>query len=151
MKFFYELSNIENKIILVEYDLFFNPEYKKYFHFVIDDIVQENKLQSVINEMKKRDNTLIIYVDIYNDFFDSKGNLSIYSDSLWIKTELNLQEIQEFFIGEYDIEPSDIEFAVKLEDYNYSDIMILHKTGIKDTKEILKEKDMQLVKTLYWD
>lgn len=151
MKLFYELSKMENKIILVEYDLFFNHKYKKYFHFVIDDIIQENKLKSIINEMKKKDKDLILYVDIYNDLFDSKGNLSIYSDSLWIKTELNLQQIQQCFIGKYDVEPSDIESVIKLDEYNYSDIIILNEKGIKDVKDILDENDMKSVKRLYWD
>ncbi len=119
-------NKVVDKFLLVEYDLFFDNSVNEYCKFVIDDYKELKKLNNIILKIKDIDKSSKIYVNTYElDFINEK--IFIYTDTLWINTIINLEDILKLFKNTISIEPSNISLLIdKNKDiYEIPDIVIL--------------------------
>lgn len=140
--------------ILIEYDLYFNEDLGKFNRFSIDDQKDIKILMLVINELKRLDEAMDIYVLAYSyETIDYKGNKSIYADCLWLNTTISVDVIDKMFEGYKGIQPSSISDLREMEEYNQEHFYLFNSIGnVIDLKSIQSSKhEFDNVKILYWD
>ncbi len=144
-------KEVADKSILVEYELFFKNIIEKNCKFVLDDIVQLEKLNNVILKIKEKDIDSEIYVNTYGiDFMDEE--VCIYADTLWINTVIDLEEILGFFKYFQDIEPSDIILLSEPEMIDgMVELVVLTDCEVENYESFIKKRELSKIKSLYWD
>ncbi|WP_077611727.1 hypothetical protein [Clostridium sp. Marseille-P2415] len=140
--------------ILIEYDLFFNEDLGRFNRFSIDDQKDIKILMIIINELKRLDEAMDLYVLAYSyETIDYKGNNSIYADCLWLNTTTSVDVIDKMFEGYKSIQPSSISDLKEMEEYNQEHFYLFKSTGdvidLKNSQSSMHEFDN--VKILYWD
>jgi len=140
--------------ILIEYDLFFNEDFGRFNRFSIDDQKDIKILMLIINELKRLDEAMDIYVLAYSyETIDYKGNNSIYADCLWLNTTTSVEVIDKMFEGYKSIQPSSISDLKEMEEYNQEHFYLFKSNGdvidLKNSQSSMYEFDN--VNILYWD
>ncbi|MBD5088428.1 MAG: hypothetical protein HDT30_06385 [Clostridiales bacterium] len=155
MNFIEVITKYQDKIlddgVLIEYNLFFSNLYKKYCRFAIDEKEEIEKLNDVIKKIRESDKNAEIYVCTYGiDFMDD--GIYIYADTLWINTTIDLEKIYTYFENYREVEPSDI--VLLSEDEMIDGIMTLvfsSNGNVEDYKAFIQKKELNKIKSLYWD
>lgn len=141
-----------NDAVLVDYDVFFNKNSRKYNSFSLDDEDLPN-LHRFIMTMKAYDPTCKIYVLTYGyELTYTNGEKYTYADQLWIDTNLTICKIKDLVSTMGLTEPSAIRYFKDCDEIEYDRIYLISQSqnGEAVISEIEKEKANQIV-TLYWD
>ena len=118
-------KEIANDNILIEYNLFFANVVKQDCKFVLDDST----------EIKELDNKLFIY-----------------ADTLWINTIIEIKEISHLFKKNLNIEPSDIASLAENETIDGVVALVVLEDGkVESYKSFIKKRELDKIKSLYWD
>lgn len=144
-------KEIGNDNILIEYNLFFANVVKQDCKFVFDDCTEIRELNDIILTIKGIDKNAEIYVNTYGiSCLDNK--IFIYADTLWINTIIETKEISELFKKNTNIEPSDI---VLLDEDEIIDgvvaLVVLADSKVESYKSFIKKRELDKIKSLYWD
>lgn len=144
-------SEILNNGILIEYDLFFKHFIKKYCRFVIDSDEELEELNDVVFRIKRKDSNAEIFVNTYGiDFTDEP--ISVYADTLWINTIIELEEIFDLFRNFPRVEPSDILSLKEDETIDGAvGIVVMPDDKVEDYKSFINKRQINKIKSLYWD
>ncbi len=156
MKLLNLIKNVQiptDNYILIECDLYFNEDLGKYNKFSIDNQKDIEKLKFVINEIKRSDEAMDIYVLGYSyETIDYKGIKSMYADCLWLNTTTSVDAINKMFEGHKSIQPSSISDLKEMEEYNQEHFYLFKNTGnVIDLKNICSKQEFDYVKILHWD
>ena len=149
------LKRYQNKIldsgILIEYSLFFDKENKDYCKFAIDEENELNELNNLILKLREKDIAAEIYVNTYNINF-AKENIYIYADTLWVNSKLDVKEICNLFRYFQNVEPSDITSLD--EDVTIDGeiaLVVSTESIVEDYRLFIEKRQLNLIKSLYWD
>lgn len=142
---------ILDKIFLIEYNLFFNESVEQYCKFALDENSQLKELHNIILYIKKIDKNSEFYLNTYNiNFVDEK--LFIYSDTLWINTTIEIDEISMIFDNFKGVQPSSIDLLIEDELLSQMvEFVISSNNKIEDYNLFIESRDLNKIKTLYWD
>lgn len=138
--------------ILAEYHFFFanvGDEEK----FVLDRDKEFDQLNNIILRIEKLDNHAEIYVNV-NRSYGTNNDCSIYADTLWIDTIIELEEIEKLFHRNtaIDIEPSDIVLLKDNEKIDGTiDFVILADGQVESFISFIGRKNFETMKSIYWD
>ncbi len=139
---------ILDKILLIEYNLFFNKNVEQYCRFALDE---NSELNNIILYIKDIDKNAEFYLNTYYVSLEDE-KLFIYSDTLWINTTIEIDEISMIFDNFKGIEPSSIDLLIKDEFLSQMvDIVISSNDKIEDYNLFIESRDLNKIKTLYWD
>ncbi len=144
-------DEISNDSILIEYNLFFSEDVKKYCKFVIDEYEELEKLNNVLLKLKELDKDIEIYVCTYGvDFIESE--IHIYGDTLWINTKTELEKIYECFRNCRIVEPSDIVMLCENEGIDGTVALAFSMEGkVENYTSFIEKRQINKIKSLYWD
>lgn len=155
MNFIEVVRKYQDKIlddgVLIEYNLFFNNLYEEYCRFSIDEHEELEKINDVILKIKESDKNAEIYVCTYGiDFMDDE--IYIYGDTLWIDTIIDLEKIYTYFENSREVEPSDIVLLSEDEMIDGIVALVFTSNGnVEDYKSFIEKKELNKIKSLYWD
>lgn len=144
-------KEIADDNILIEYNLFFANVAKQDCKFVLDDSTEIKELDNIILTIKGIDRNAEIYVNTYGiSYLDNK--LFIYADTLWINTIIEIKEISHLFKKNPNIEPSDIASLAENETIDGVVALVVLEDGkVESYKSFIKKRELDKIKSLYWD
>ncbi|MDE6434661.1 MAG: hypothetical protein K2L07_10600 [Lachnospiraceae bacterium] len=142
-------KKISNDSLLIEYKLFFDNIAKGYCRFAIDECDELEQLNDIILKIKEKDKNAQIYVCTYGvDYMDN--GIHIYGDTLWIDTIIDIEKMYGFFKNSREIEPSDIAlFDEAIDGIVY--LVISADGKVEDYKSFIENRQLDKIKSLYWD
>lgn len=144
-------SKISGGGILIEYNLFFMNLDKGLCRFAIDDNEELKELNNAILEIIKKDVNVEIFVSTYGVNL-KKEIMYIYGDTLWINTNIGIEELINLFRNYSKVEPSDI--ALLKEDETIDGIVesvVLADGEVEDYESFINRRQISKIKSLYWD
>lgn len=143
-------NKIKDKTFLVEYDLFFDINSRDFCKFAIDDSKELKELDDTILRIKEIDKSVEIYVNTYEIIFIDK-KLFIYSDTLWINTEISLEDINKIFKNT-EIEPGYIDLLSDvINNEEDVELVISSINKIEDYDLFINKRQLSKIKSLYWN
>lgn len=144
-------KEIANDNILIEYNLFFANVAKQDCKFVLDDSTEIKELDNIILTIKGIDRNAEIYVNAYG-ISNLDNKLFIYADTLWINTIIEIKEISHLFKKNLNIEPSDIASLAENETIDGVVALVVLEDGkVESYKSFIKKRELDKIKSLYWD
>ena len=141
-----------NDDVLVEFDDYFDKEYRDYNIFSLDeeDILA---LRNFAEQIRYMDSDSTIYVCTYGyEITNRKGEKSTYADTLWIDTVLPVSKIEELIKESGVAEPSEISFVKNSAEYGNGNIWLV--TQDEQSSQIIELTDCKQIghmAMLYWD
>ena len=137
----------KEKGFLVQQDLFFDKTLQENCRFVLDEPETMQMLHNFLDKIKIMDKTAQVYVSTY-PLYNEQEKPFLYADTLWIDTEVSLEEIAQYFADCRVIEPSSID-AVTREEIQEIDFVFTEK--VMGCKKFFQKKNLERIKSLYWD
>jgi hypothetical protein len=92
-----------------------------------------------------------VYVSTYGIDL-AKNNISIYADTVLIHSIISIEELYYFFKEYPKIEPSDIELLIDDEIIDeVAEVVVLKEYGLENYKSFIQKRQLNIIKSLYWD
>lgn len=141
-----------NDDVLVEFDDYFDNEYRDYNIFSLDE-EDTLTLRNFVEQIRHMDSDSTIYVCTYGyEITNSKGEKSTYADTLWIDTVLPVSKIEELIKESGVAEPSDISFVKDSAEYGNGNIwLVTQNEQSPQIIELTNCKQIDHMTVLYWD
>lgn len=138
--------------VLVEFDDYFDKEYRDYNIFCLDE-EDIPVLRNFVEQIRHMDSDSTIYVCTYGyEITNSKGEKSTYADTLWIDTVLPVSKIEELIKEGGVAEPSDISFVKNRAENGNGSIWLVTQNGqSSQIIELTNCKQIDHMTILYWD
>lgn len=143
-------DEIQDNFVLIEYDLFFDS-IPNCCAFVIDDREELKKFNNIIFKIKEMDNQAVIYVCTYIIDFTNRWK-PIYADNIWINTVIDLKEVEALFENCREIEPCNVVLVSDDDTLDGLPAMVFSTDGkIQEFESFIEKKQLNNIKSLYWD
>lgn len=137
--------------MLIEYSLFFDEIARGCCKFSIDNNKELNILKEIFLKIRQMDEYAEIYVSTYGINL-AKNNISIYADTVLIHSIISIEELYYFFKEYPKIEPSDIELLIDDEIIDeVAEVVVLKEYGLENYKSFIQKRQLNIIKSLYWD